>query len=167
VDDANAELARTHRYTRSGACHRGNDLRHSSVSVPVAAKPASQTGAATSEPSARLALPDRPSIAVLAFQNMSGDPEQEYFADGTVEEIITGLSRIKWLFVIARNSSFIYKGKPDVRQVGRELGVRYVLEALRSRYHAGSKRRDEIADRASNAGPRAGQCRTHRHVSKG
>jgi TolB-like protein len=88
---------------------------------------------------------------------MSGDPEQEYFADGTVEEIITGLSRIKWLFVIARNSSFIYKGKPDVRQVGRELGVRYVLEALRSRYHAGSKRRDEIADRASNAGPRAGQ----------
>ena len=66
---------------------------------------------------------------MLAFQNMSGDPEQEYFADGVVEEIITGLSRIKWLFVIARNSSFIYKGKSvDVRQVGRELGVRYVLE---------------------------------------
>ena len=60
---------------------------------------------------------------------MSGDPEQEYFADGMVEDIITGLSRIKWLFVIARNSSFIYKGKTvDVRQVGRELGVRYVLE---------------------------------------
>jgi adenylate cyclase len=75
------------------------------------------------------ALPDKPSIAVLPFQNMSGDPEQEYFADGMVEDIITGLSRIKWLFVIARNSSFIYKGKPiDVRQVGRELGVRYVLE---------------------------------------
>ena len=79
--------------------------------------------------SPRLALPDKPSIAVLPFQNMSGDPEQEYFADGMVEDIITGLSRIKWLFVIARNSSFIYKGKAvDVRQVGRELGVRYVLE---------------------------------------
>ena len=78
---------------------------------------------------ARLALPDRPSIAVLPFQNMSDDPSQEYFADGMVEDIITGLSRIKWLFVIARNSSFVYKGKAvDVRQVGRELGVRYVLE---------------------------------------
>ena len=66
---------------------------------------------------------------MLPFQNISGDPEQEYFADGMVEDITTGLSRIKWLFVIARNSSFIYKGKPvDVRQVGRELGVRYVLE---------------------------------------
>jgi TolB-like protein len=76
-----------------------------------------------------LALPEKPSIAVMAFQNMSGDPEQEYFADGMVEDIITGLSRIKWLFVIARNSSFTYKGKAvDVRQVGRELGVRYVLE---------------------------------------
>ena len=76
-----------------------------------------------------LALPDKPSIAVLPFQNMSGDPEQEYFTDGMVEEIITGLSRMHWLFVIARNSSFAYKGKsPDVRQVGRELGVRYVLE---------------------------------------
>ena len=77
----------------------------------------------------RLSLPDKPSIAVLPFQNMSGDPEQEYFADGMVEDITTGLSRIKWLFVIARNSSFIYKGKAiDVRQAGRELGVRYVLE---------------------------------------
>jgi TolB-like protein len=76
-----------------------------------------------------LALPDKPSIAVLPFQNMSGDPEQEYFADGMVEEIITALSRIRWLFVIARNSSFTYKGKAvDVKQVGRELGVRYVLE---------------------------------------
>jgi TolB-like protein len=76
-----------------------------------------------------LALPDKPSIAVLPFQNMSGEPEQDYFADGVVEDIITGLSRIKWLFVIARNSSFIYKGKAvDVRRVGRELGVRYVLE---------------------------------------
>ena len=76
-----------------------------------------------------LALPDRPSIAVLPFLNMSVDPEQEYFADGIVEEIITALSRFRQLFVIARNSSFAYKGKsPDVRQVGRELGVRYVLE---------------------------------------
>jgi len=76
-----------------------------------------------------LALPDKPSIAVLPFANMSGDPEQEYFADGMVEEIITALSRIRWLFVIARNSSFIYKGQAiDVKQVGRELGVRYVLE---------------------------------------
>ena len=79
--------------------------------------------------SAPLALPDKPSIAVLPFQNMSGDPEQEYFADGMVEEIITALSRIRWLFVIARNSSFTYKGKPvDVKQVARELGVRYILE---------------------------------------
>src|SRR6266705_1159814 len=76
-----------------------------------------------------LALPDRPSIAVLPFNNIGSDPEQEYFADGMVEDIIAGLSRIKWLFVIARNSSFVYKGRPvDVKQVGRELGVRYVLE---------------------------------------
>jgi TolB-like protein/class 3 adenylate cyclase len=76
-----------------------------------------------------LPLPDKPSIAVLPFKNMSGDVEQEYFADGMVEEIITALSRARWLFVIARNSSFIYKGRAvDVKQVGRELGVRYVLE---------------------------------------
>jgi len=76
-----------------------------------------------------LPLPDKPSIAVLPFANMSGDPEQEYFADGMVEEIITALSRIRRLFVIARNSSFTYKGQAvDVKQVGHELGVRYVLE---------------------------------------
>src|SRR5712671_1409761 len=75
------------------------------------------------------ALPDRPSIAVLPFSNIGGDPEQEYFADGMVEEIITALSRFSSLFVIARNSSFAYKGRSvDVKQVGRELGVRYVLE---------------------------------------
>jgi TolB-like protein/class 3 adenylate cyclase len=90
-------------------------------------------GAMTLTPNAAarapLPLPDKPSIAVLPFQNMSGDPEQEYFADGMVEEIITALSRIPWLFVIARNSSFTYKGKSvDVKQVGRQLGVRYVLE---------------------------------------
>ena len=78
---------------------------------------------------AALALPDKPSIAVLPFQNMSGDPEQEYFAYGMAEEIITALSRIRWLFVIARNSSFSYKGQAiDMKRVGRELGVRYVLE---------------------------------------
>jgi TolB-like protein len=76
-----------------------------------------------------LALPDKPSIAVLPFQNMSGDPQQDYFADGVVEDIITALSRIRWLFVIARNSSFTYKGRAlDIKQIGRELGVRYVLE---------------------------------------
>ena len=76
-----------------------------------------------------LALPDKPSIAVLPFTNMSGDPEQEYFSDGITEDIITALSRLRWFFVIARNSTFVYKGKAvDVKQVGRELGVRYVLE---------------------------------------
>jgi adenylate cyclase len=80
-------------------------------------------------PSTALPLPDKPSIAVLPFQNMSGDVEQEYFVDGLVEEITTALSRFKSLFVIARNSSFTYKGKAvDIKQVGRELGVRYVLE---------------------------------------
>ena len=76
-----------------------------------------------------LPLPDKPSIAVMPFANLSGDPEQEYFADGMVEEIITALSRFKWLFVIARNSSFTFKGKGvDIKEVGRRLGVRYVLE---------------------------------------
>jgi TolB-like protein/Tfp pilus assembly protein PilF len=84
------------------------------------------SGSTAKEP---LALPDQPSIVVLPFQNMSGDPEQEYFADGMVEDIIAGLSRKRNMFVIARNSSFIYKGKAvDIKQVGRELGVRYVLE---------------------------------------
>src|SRR5262249_41810718 len=78
---------------------------------------------------APLPLPDKPSIAVLPFQNMSGDPEQEYFADGITDDIVTALSHIPSLFVIARNSSFAYKAKAiDVRQIGRELGVRYVLE---------------------------------------
>ena len=87
------------------------------------------TVAPATAPQAPLPLPDKPSIAVLPFQNMSGDPEQEYFADGMVEDIITALSRFKSLFVIARNSSFTYKGKAvDVRAGGRELGVRYVLE---------------------------------------
>ena len=85
--------------------------------------------ALTERLSAAPPLPDKPSIAVLPFENMSGDPEQEYFADGMVEEIITALSRFKWLFVIARNSSFTFKGRAvDIKEVGRRLGVRYVLE---------------------------------------
>ena len=105
------------------------------VDVPVSAsdvaatQPPGPTRAALAGEAVPLALPDRPSIAVLAFTNMSGDPGQDYFSDGITEDIITGLSRFSELFVIARNSSFQYKGKsPDIRQVGRELGVRYVLE---------------------------------------
>jgi TolB-like protein len=80
-------------------------------------------------PAPALNLPDKPSIAVLPFQNLSGDPEQEYFADGIVEDIITALSRMRWLFVIGRNSSFTFKGRPvDLKQAGRELGVRYIVE---------------------------------------
>ncbi len=97
----------------------------------MASTPGTGVTSATRPPDrpAALVLPDKPSIAVLPFTNMSGDPEQEYFADGVVEDIITALSRMTWLFVIARNSSFTYKGKAvDIKQVGRELGVRYVLE---------------------------------------
>lgn len=101
---------------------------------------------------APLTLPDIPSIAVLPFQNMSGDPEQDYFADGMVEDITTALSRSRWLFVIARNSSFTYKGRAvDVKQVGRELGVRYVLEG--SVRKAGSRVRitGQLIDASSGA----------------
>jgi len=88
--------------------------------------PAMQAAAKATSP---LSLPDKPSIAVLPFQNLSGDPEQEYFADGVVEDIISALSCKRWLFVIARNSSFTYRGRTvDVKQIGRELGVRYILE---------------------------------------
>jgi TolB-like protein/class 3 adenylate cyclase len=101
------------------------------IAVPVRVfrvRPAGAAGTAAA-PRPALALPDKPSIAVLPFQNMSGDPEQEYFADGIVEDIVTALSRFRNLFVISRNSSFTYKGHAvDVKQVGRELGVRYVLE---------------------------------------
>src|SRR5271170_1069831 len=103
------------------------------IARPVRVYRVRDTGATAKSPSPpaqpAVPLPDKPSIAVLPFANMSGDPEQEYFVDGMVEEIITALSRIRWLFVIARNSSFTYKGQAvDVKQVGRELGVRYVLE---------------------------------------
>jgi adenylate cyclase len=95
--------------------------------LPIGVMATSQPPTATSD--ALLPLPLKPSIAVLPFQNLSGDPKQQYFADGMVEEIITALSRIRWLFVIARNSSFTYKGQTvDVKQIGQELGVRYVLE---------------------------------------
>jgi TolB-like protein/class 3 adenylate cyclase/tetratricopeptide (TPR) repeat protein len=96
------------------------------VRFGVSASTSTRPSTDTAQP---LALPDKPSIAVLPFNNMSGDPEQEYFADGIVEELITTLSRFKALFVIARNSSFTYKGRAvDVKQIGHELGVRYVLE---------------------------------------
>ena len=104
------------------------------IDVPVlsggaTAAEVSRVTTSNAERASALPLPDKPSIAVLAFTNMSGDPAQEYFSDGIAEDIITGLSRFSELFVIARNSSFQYKGKsPDIRQVGRELGVRYVLE---------------------------------------
>jgi TolB-like protein/Tfp pilus assembly protein PilF len=103
---------------------RAYEVRAQGVEAPSAAKDVSHP--VDPRP---LALPDKPSIALLPFQNMSGDLEQDYFADGVVEDIITALSRFKSLFVIARNSSFTYKGKAvDIKQVGRELGVRYVLE---------------------------------------
>jgi adenylate cyclase len=109
------------------------EQRVKNIARPVRVYRVRDAGSTSKSPAAPappvLPLPDKPSIAVLPFQNMSGDPEQEYFADGMVEEIITALSRIRWLFVIARNSSFTYKGQAvDVKQVGRELGVRYVLE---------------------------------------
>ena len=105
----------------------GRGYRLTAAVTQIAAE--ARGNAAADPPSAVPSLPNKPSLAVMPFQNMSGDPQQEYFADGMVEEIITALSRIRWLFVIARNSSFTYKGQAaDVKQVGRELGVRYVLE---------------------------------------
>jgi TolB-like protein len=119
--------------------HIGADVRRSRRSAGQEHRPKNiaqavrvyrvQTTTPAAQAAAVLPLPDKPSLAVLPFQNMSGDPEQEYFADGMVEEITTAIARFPWLSVIARNSSFTYKGKAvDVRQVARELGVRYVLE---------------------------------------
>ena len=97
--------------------------------VSLAESPTEAAVKSTAAAKPRTCTSQRPSIAVLPFANMSGDPEQEYFADGISEDIITGLSKLRWFFVIARNSSFIYKGKAvDVKRVARELGVRYVLE---------------------------------------
>jgi len=131
------------------------------IEEPVRAYAVTSKGAATADTASfaaapgsnsPLPLPDRPSIAVLPFQNMSGDPEQEYFADGIVEDIITALSRFKSLFVIARNSSFTFKGKAvDIKKVGQELGVRYVLEG--SIRKAGGRVRitGQLIDAASGA----------------
>ena len=98
------------------------------ISLAESAAPVIAKSTASSSKS-ELSTTDRPSIAVLPFANMSGDPEQEYFADGISEDLITGLSKLRWFFVIARNSSFTYKGKAvDIKRVARELGVRYILE---------------------------------------
>jgi TolB-like protein/tetratricopeptide (TPR) repeat protein len=123
IDDNGEEQRLIRTILRKGVRFVGT-VREASKSAPAG------EGSDVLEPQASaLALPDRPSIAVLPFANISGDAEQEYFADGIVEEIITALSRFRQLFVIARNSSFTYKGRAvDVTQVGRELGVRYVLE---------------------------------------
>ena len=120
----------------------------------VAAKPPASAEIATKlHPDCR--LPDKPSIAVLPFQNLSGDPEQEYFADGIVEDIITALSRFRWLFVIARNSSFTYKGRAvDVKQVSRDLGVRSSLKAAYARQASASasRRSSSMRQRACISG---------------
>jgi adenylate cyclase len=113
---------------------------------------APQAASAHPEVQKRLTLPDKPSIAVLPFQNMSGDPEQEYFADGMVEEIITALSRNKQLFVIARNSSFTFKGKVvDIKQVAQDLGVRYVLEGSVRKFGNRIRITGQLIDAASGA----------------
>src|SRR5438046_10765060 len=97
---------------------------------------------------------NKPSIAVLPFQNMSDEPGQDYFADGIVEDIITALCRIRWLFVIARNSSFTYKGRAvDVKQIGRELGVRYVLEGSVRKAAQRVRITAKLIDSASGAHP--------------
>ena len=124
------------------------------------------TGAPVTAHTVPKVIADKPSIAILPFENMSGDAEQEYFCDGMVEEIITALSRLRWLFVIARNSSFTYKGRAvDVKQIGRELGVRYVLEG--SVRKAGNRVRitgqliDASTRRASLGRPLRGRARGH------
>ena len=109
----------------------GSAQNFKNISKPVHVWRWQPEGAATAEGTEQtpLALPDKPSIAVLPFNNMSGDPEQEYFSDGITEDIITALSKFRWFFVTARNSAFAYKGQsPNIPQVARELGVQYVLE---------------------------------------
>lgn len=125
------------------------EQRLKNIARPVRVFMVREPGIAAS-PISRLGLPDKPSIAVLPFENMSGDPEQEYFADGIVEEITTALSRFKTLFVIARNSSFTYRGRTvDVKQVGRELGVRYVLGGSVRRAASRVRITGELVDTAS------------------
>lgn len=104
------------------------------------------------EPGKALLLPDRPSIAVLPFLNLSGDPEQDYFTDGVVEDVIMALSRVRWLFVIARNSSFTYKSRAvDIREVGRDLGVRYVLEGSLRKVHDRVRITGQLIDASSGS----------------
>ncbi|HEX7465369.1 MAG TPA: winged helix-turn-helix domain-containing protein, partial [Usitatibacter sp.] len=123
IGDSGEEQRLIKTLPRKGIRFVGTVREEGESASPVAA------GASAEAPGTGLTLPDKPSLAVLAFANLSSDPEQEYLADGIVEDIITELSRFSELFVIARTSSFQYKGKAaDVRQVGRELGVRYVLE---------------------------------------
>ncbi|MGH8555358.1 MAG: winged helix-turn-helix domain-containing tetratricopeptide repeat protein, partial [Gammaproteobacteria bacterium] len=127
IGDSGAEQRLIRTVARKGFRFVG-DVREAQSSDGFSS-PRTEPAESNETPAHALALPDKPSIAALPFQNMSGDPEQEYFADGVVDDIITALSRMRWLFVIARNSSFTYKGRVvDVKQVGRELGVGYVLE---------------------------------------
>src|SRR5215217_5781041 len=119
VGDSGGEQRLIRTIARKGLRFVGDVHVEQTVPAPARAEPESPTS---------LALPDRPAIAVLPFTNMSGDPEQEYFSDGISEDIITALSKLRWFFVIARNSSFIYKGKSvHLNEIARELGVRYVV----------------------------------------
>ena len=127
VGDSGGEQKLIRTVARKGFRFVGEVTEEASAGAGGSANPAIPPAPDRAAPA--LALPDKPSVAVLPFQNLSGDPEQEYFVDGMVEDIITALSRMRWVFVIARNSSFTYKGRAvDVKQVGRELGVRYVVE---------------------------------------
>lgn len=122
------------------------------VRVELAAPPSDSDAPSEGPAKPTLALPDKPSIAVLPFSNLSGDPEQEYFADGVVEDIIAGLSHLRWLFVIARDSSFVYKGRNvDIKQVGRELGVRYVLQGSVRKSANQLRITSQLADTATGA----------------
>ena len=122
IGDTGEEQHLVRTIARKGYRFVGDVIEHAAADSSEGAHPAKPNGTG-------LAVPDRPSIAVLPFLNLSGDPAQDYFVDGVVDDIISALSRMRWLFVIARNSSFTYKGRTvDEKQVGRELGVRYVLE---------------------------------------
>jgi len=136
MTSASSRLCRARAFVSLDKCRKRRDLQ--ALQSPAIWKEGSKPA---------LPLPDKPSIAVLPFQNISGDPEQEYFADGIVEEIITALTRFKTLFVIARNSSFKYRGRAvDVKQVGRELGVRYVLEAASASQRTGCASTGQLVD---------------------
>ena len=153
----NAARSCDRRFRRGTAPHQdtaaqGLPFRRTSAGSAGARRRAVTADNPVEPPKPALTLPDKPSIAVLPFTNMSSDPEQEYFADGMVEDIITALSRFKTLFVIARNSSFTYKGRAvDVKQVGRELGVRYVLEGSVRKAANGCASPDNLIDAATGA----------------